>query len=82
MYIAINISHSDSKGVIPDRDLKFFLSLLHTKNNFSFLTMKFTAKSNNEKDFISKGGLIPYAIKFEISKTNIIKSRTSSEKVG
>ena len=34
--------------------------------------MKFTAKSNNEKDFISEGGLIPYAIKFEISKTNII----------
>ena len=36
--------------------------------------MKFTAKSNNEKDFISKGGLIPYAIKFVISKKNIIKS--------
>ena len=30
--------------------------------------MKFTDKSNNEKDFISKGGLIPYAIKFVITK--------------
>ena len=40
---------------------------LHTKNKFQVQTMKFTVKSNNEKDFISKGGLIPYAIKCVIT---------------
>ena len=70
-----------SYPILENWDLKILDSDHIQKNKFQFQTMKFTAKSNNEKDFLSKGRLIPYAIKCVITIKIHIQVINTNERV-